>query len=67
MSEIVQQFHECKWSNQHLAVNIIGIKDHEAPWTLRVYMDRLIGASEEDEGEEFNIDIDYCPFCGIKL
>lgn len=67
MSEEIQAQHECKWANQHQAVSIISIKGHEAPWTLRVEMAKLIAVDPEDEDDQFNIDITFCPFCGQIL
>lgn len=67
MTEVIQAQHECKWANQHEAVSIISVEGHKFPWTLRVDTFKLGMFIPEEEALEFNIDIEYCPFCGQKL
>jgi len=59
MKEVIISAHECDWCRQNDPVKIVSIKGNDRPWTLRVTF--------EDWEDEWNIDIDFCPFCGENL
>lgn len=65
--EIIQDMHECGMTGERSAVQVVSIKDHETPWVLRIYMDKLINHTSNEAHDIFNIQIAHCPFCGSKL
>jgi len=56
--------HECYWSSQHQAINILNYKDHG--WTL--FADHSKMSDNEDCNDfQYRLDITFCPFCGVKV